>query len=326
MADEQKLRNQVISHRMLNYLNGAFQGQFAFYNILAQLKSTHFSLTTISTIKEKITRTNELIDKLWDGEVLFLEERGRDQSKETEEVRDMLKELVTETLNLAYTTQQILQNREYYKDPEQVKILAAAYGRSCYSKDNYIRGFIKFAQIFSDRDMEEAWQNDLKQAQADVKYANEFIMALKKDEEKDISFFMHLHYTARLLPGVYSAQVHDIYQLLCAGFGDFSYEAAKIEPNEARLWERIDVPAIEAGYWRAYGFSPDNSVVWKKEGFLNPLHACEWATIGVDPKTSSDWLKCRFSPLEALNWIAANYSPEEALESIKKGVLSPIEK
>lgn len=47
---EHKLRNQIISHRILNYLNAGYQGKFTALNILSRLEVpglgeyTHFNL------------------------------------------------------------------------------------------------------------------------------------------------------------------------------------------------------------------------------------------------------------------------------------------
>lgn len=325
MADEKLLNNQIISHKILNYLNSAFQGIFTFQNILKQLNSQNFSEETLNRTKEKLAKIKQWNISLLSGKTFFDTSLGKQQSPDVLNARALLKELIPTLLQTSQVIIRILSDREYFKNEEAVFYLIAVNGQACYAKDNYLRGIIEFSQAFNLLDVVKSTEAELSQFQEEFKSVNTKISIVKNSAELTPPVYTDIYYLSRILPGNFRAQVHDIYQLLNLGLNDFTYEAAKIDANSARIWERLEISPIEAGYWNAYGFTTDTAPLWRNEGFFDPVVACSWSTLGFDAKTAMDWLAAAIPPLLAISWRNAGYEPEEAAEAIQSGTTFPQE-
>lgn len=322
---DQKLRSQIVSHRVLNYLNAAYQGRFAFYNILSQLKHPRFSLDEIKGTKASIGRINAWLDTLWEGGLLFDEAKITRQTPDALAALETLEGLLPELSDLAHEIKRIFGQESFAENVEDVAFIVAAYGRNAYARDNYVRGFLEFGRIFNDPDLVSSWKQQLDFVTAEVKQANEFMLMLKENRVESPRIYEHLKFLARTLPGIFRAHTHDIRQLLCTYRWDFNFDKAAIEKHEARLWERAEIGAVEAGYWRAHGFNPDETAEWKKYEIIDPLVASEWLTTGFTPPLAEKWIRQQFSPLLALQWQLEDYHPEQAAELVRKGYLTPLD-
>ena len=62
-----------------------------------------------------------------------------------------------------------------------------------------------------------------------------------------------------------------------------------------------------------------------KVGFIDPLLAAEWASIGLDAKAAKEWAIRQFPPILALQWFSEKYTPDEALNFVNEGYQVPFE-
>ena len=323
---DQKLIDQITTHRILNYLNSTAQARFAFFNILGQLQSQTFKIELLENAKQNIAQVSKWLDGLWDGETLFEQAKGAHQSEEAEKARNLAASFIPELNNISSVVHSILMDRNYAANNDAVAILLAAYGRSCYGRDNYIRGFIEFGRIFNDHDLVRQWEQYIERSEADIKDVNQCVLIIKEKNLADKpNFFDHLRFTCRTLPGIFQAQIHDLNQVICTYYKEFNFDAAKIEKSDARIWDRLEFSALEAGYWRAHGFSPELAAEWVKVGFIDPLLAAEWASIGLDAKAAKEWAIRQFPPILALQWFSEKYTPDEALNFVNEGYQVPFE-
>ena len=320
---DQKLRSQIVSHRVLNYLNAAFQGRFAFFNILSQLKHPFFSIEEIKVTKAVIEQIDRWLGGLWDGKLLFDETRIGKPTQETTRALTLLEQLIPELQDLAAGLRHLFAREGFGSEPQDVAFVVAAFGRNAYARDNYVRGFMEFGRVFNDSNMTSEWRRQLDLVTAEIKHANEFMLLVKENRVDNPKVYDQLRFMSRTLPGIFSAHTHDIRQLLCTHRCEFTFDKAAFEKHEARVWDRAEIGPIEAGYWRAHGFTPEEAQEWKKYEITDPLIASEWLTTGFAPALAAKWLQHQFAPLLALQWQLQNYLPEEAAERVRCGCLTP---
>lgn len=325
LMPNQKLRSQIVSHRVLNYLNAAYQGRFAYLNVLSQLEHPLFNLEEVESTKQSLKTINDWLDELWGGEILFDESRAEHQSKEAAGSLDLLRSIKKELLELASELKLIIGQHEYFSDRNNVSLLVAAYGRKAYATDNYVRGFIEFGKVFRDSELVDIWEPQLQVVSDDIRNANELLLAVKSNQELEDQYYEHIKFVCRTLPGIFRANSHDISQLLITYHGDFTYDKAGFTKPEANVWEKHEIEPIEAGYWQAHDFGVTEALEWKEQEILDPLVAAEWKTAGVPAVHAAAWLAMAFSPLMAIQWNHAGYRPDQAAVLVGKGFASPLD-
>jgi len=323
MVDERKYEDQVLSHKMVNYANAALQGIYAYNNVLMQLQSENYNEENVKDVKSALAKVKEFINKIWDGQVIFEESKGREQGEEAEEIRSLLKLLIPNFQNVIALAVNILRDKNYYNEKEKVYFLLSLSARECYAKDAYINGMIDFARIFNKNKTLDVWHALLEDLKETKDVLAGYVKIFQQEMPKEPNVYSLLAFNNRMLPNIFASQLHDLYQLLSFGFGEFNFAAAKFDANEARLWERENITAQEAGYWRAYGIAPNAVEECKKNGFTDPVAACSWLSAGFNIQEARDWVNVGLDPLTAFPWFVAKYTPEEAVKFINDGQLVP---
>jgi hypothetical protein len=129
-----KLRDQITSHRILNYLNASYQGRFAGLNVLLQLKHPALDPKQLENTKEVLQKCATWLDRLFSGDTLFQHERATRQMPEAQSAMTALAALQPELAALASEAKTAQQTPDLEKDPRQVGLLISAYGRSIYGQ------------------------------------------------------------------------------------------------------------------------------------------------------------------------------------------------
>ena len=325
MVDEKKYENQVISHRMVNYIHASLEGLKFYHTTLQELGSSSYSDEKQQRLNELTQKSEEWLNDIMGGEVIFDLSLGREQSEKAQEVRTMLKQIKDDVLYFSEVIINIIQNVKFYEEKENIFFLIAANGRRLFCEESYAKGFLEFARVFNDQIIKEAWEPVLAESTPAINDFKTFVKSIKDNYPTENSIFFRIHFESLILPGIFRAYAHDIYQFLNMGIGEFNYTAAKIDNNNARIWERLDFSAFDAGYWNAYGFTPEQAQEWRKIGFNDPYIAGQWRVAGYEPNQALQWTSTNLSPLLATIWKNNHYSPEEAVQRIQNGELVPRE-
>lgn len=322
-AEATKRQDIEFTHALLNYAHAAFQGRYTFYNILDQLNFKDLPLEEIERSRKVIDRLARWISQLWKGEIVFYSNWTKAESFEAENVVELLENLRPELERLANATLTAISSKETPNQPEQVKLLIAAYGRNAYSKENYIRGLLEFGSILQISDLVAQSTELLNLAKPEIERTNFFLSSYKNPQTLDANFFGNLSYSCMLLPAVLRSHIHDISQLISQFKGGFSFSAAGIPDAEVSSWEAAQFSPGAAGYWRAYGMGPQEALAWINGGFNTPTMAAEWKFVGIPPNIAPLWATKGFNPATALPWIQAGIDPDQALNFIKDGITDP---
>jgi hypothetical protein len=85
------------------------------------------------------------------------------------------------------------------------------------------------------------------------------------------------------------AYAHDARVLLNIYSKEFSYELAEIPAHMAKPWLDMMVPAVAAGYWHAYNFTPQDYARWASVGIRGAPLAAYWRRARFDPEDAVQW-------------------------------------
>lgn len=318
-------KDEITNHRILNYLCASLQGRFAYYNILSQLEHPSFSLEELETTKGNIRSATEWLKGVYTGTLLFSGLSSGPKGAEGKEAFEILNKLKGELSELAIETKRLVATPDYYSDRANAGLLIAAFGRSGYARDNYVRGYVDYGTKTNDKELVTMYKQHFPEVRESVNLANNFLAAFRDTEGIELGFYEHLRFFCRTLAGTFRSHVHDVNQLLNAYQESFSYEMAEFFKPEAKAWHEAGLTAVEAGYWRAHEMSIQDAYEWTAYAFVDPLLVAEWKTAGFSPDYSALWRSVRFTPLLAIQWHNAGFQPAEAAFLLAEGHENPDE-
>lgn len=317
------VQDRAMTHSVVNYLNAAYQGKFAFQNVMLRLKHPEASEEELSKVKEGLNTIHNWMEALWRSECLF---RSTWESPSTPEAQlsfDMLHALKPEISDLSVRLQKLL-NQPYLADSiDDVKFVIACFARFAYAHENYIKGFIEFGTTFMDKQMLEAYTPQKEEAETAVKLLHEFIKYFTSNNPPSREFIAELQMQSLIIPGTFRCQIHDINIIVSGYQGEFSYELAKFLHAEAKSWASEGFSPQIAGYWRAFKFTPGEASQWMSAGITEVITAAYWKNAGFDPLSGISWMNAGFSPFDAKAWLDEGFTFDVAQEFIQKGITSP---
>jgi hypothetical protein len=315
-------RDQVYTHRTLNHVNACFQGRFAELNVLAQLQHPSFNPEQIKETKSVILTIKNWLNNMYQG-AFILSEQAPERSSEGQQVLEVVEQLKVELDKEASRVKALIVSEEMSTLHEDAILLVGSLARCSYSRDNYLRGHIKFNQWCNNAELVERYSTALETIKNELKLVTEFVTAAQELERLDRAFGQHIKFFARTLPGVFRAQAHDMRQILSGSLREFSFEAAEFLKPEIDSWKNQKFEPVEAGYWRAHEISPEEANLWIALEVGDPLVAAEWNSAGFEPEVASLWLDVQFSPFLAIQWHNAGFCPDVALQLVQQGYQHP---
>ncbi len=315
----------IYSHRTLNYYSALFQGIFAQQNIFSQLQDSNFNEERIKNVKIALQNIRKHTEDLYKGKLLF----SSDESAEKiEQQKTLLSDLAAEKEKLkdqANKIKAIILNENYYQEKENVIFLISSFGQCAYSKDNYVRGILKFNNFFKINTLDNISEYIDENLKQNLELTSEFIKLFKDKDKINPNFYDHLRFSCRTLPGILRTQAHDILQITGKVKEDISFEEADFHSLEAKAWEEAGYNATQAGYWRAFELGVKEASLWKTFNVEDPLIVSEWHSAGFHPEDAKPWMDVLFSPLLAIQWQHAGFTPRDSSLLLRMGYSLPSE-
>lgn len=319
-----ELADLQLTHSITNYLLACYQGKFAWLNILSRLQFKKLPPEEVGKTEKLFETLNKWINSLWDGTPLFSAAWSEPDSFEADRALSLLMDLVPELSKLAQMIKTILSNTEVDLSArqEEVKILIAAFGRYAYSQDNYVKGFVKFGEIFNQPDIANQYRAYIPTLEEKVKLTHTFLKIFQ-NEKPQADFYQSLRAVTTSLPGKFRMYCHDISQLAAVYKGEYTFEMGGIDTAEGQRWMNAGLGPQLAGYWRAYDITPEQSVAWRQIGINTSESAFAWSSLGFTPESCLRWASRNFPPSVAKQWQDAGYDPTSALVLIQQGFELP---
>jgi len=253
---------------------------------------------TYLNIKTQLTPTEDMVElmlfrRLWQGECLDM------TNEENGYVRFLL-HLKNSALHRyehapAHILKLITRKQGDY-DYADVVELAGFYAGHAYSRDNYIRGLIKYGEVYNIPEVADRWRQQLRSTSQDIQVAKQFFATLQQQVEPLEQIMTALQQDSILLPGIFGCKSVDIQHIEGMRSGHFDFDSLGIEADDKGQWLQHGFDPLNAGYWSAYGFDAESAIDWIRGGLPYPgwaagfffrgidcMEACEWNDLGVAP-------------------------------------------
>lgn len=315
-----------LSHNILSFLFGGYQGSYAAMNILGKLGHKKFNQDLLLQYDKTLTKIYKLTEDLYAGNILVSTQW---QDLETFEATSSFDDIEKLRKELTITAGEIVATHNSVKakngsvNQEDVKILLASYARFLYSRDYYLKSQLQYAQVIQSQElmdntivMASTSQNELEAfdpliEQAQNGLPSKHIQTLLKATDE--------------LPVTFSIQIHECYMYLGIFKNPFTYKDAGFEQKEAEMWEKSKIIPQEAGFWRSHLFDPVSSKLWIDAGVENPAMAFAWDKNGFDYKNFIDWINIGLPPEYAADWRKNGFTAKEAQSFIENNITDPKE-
>jgi hypothetical protein len=234
-------------------------------------------------------------------------------------MRDLRKDFVfvVPHIETALSTENLSQDRD------AVKLLVAALVRSAATRNAYVETLATTYSVLKAPALAQQVGAEIEQSREYLRVTRIIQDTFASTAAYDDRLCEQLRIEALLTPGDFRALAHDANVMLNCLKNDFTYDLVEFNPGESDEWRSSKIPAVAAGYWRAYGFAPQDFLDWKAQGITGAPLAANWTRAGFPPAEAVEWMKQGLPPVLALPWRAAGFTPERASALISRGIIDP---
>lgn len=313
----------VLSHSIINYLQSSYQGVAAALNVQNQLNWSNFNPEQLTTIKERVVKIRSWWDDLWQGNALVSATWERPQTFDANKAFEWLAELRPNLEWFATNVHSAINRRPFGAEQNEIKFLVAAFARYAYARDNYVRGLIELGNRVGNTGIAEEYTGILDEAREELSVIHSLLSTFKEGQQSE-AFLESLINECIKLPGVFLTHVHDLNQLLTVlNPKSLTFESLGYSPEQVKLWKKLKMTPVAAGYWVAHGIAPQEIPGWHQLGMSSAADASAWAARGFNPRTALPWLQAGFTAHLALLWAQGGASPEQAQKLASEGSPPP---
>ncbi len=209
------------------------------------------------------------------------------------------------------------------EDRESTRILAAGVTRSAATRLSYIETLTDAFLKLKAPDRVQQFAAELPEAKSFLQTATTIVDIFANDAPYSPELCERLRVEASLVPSSMRAYAHDARVLLNIYSKEFTYELAEIPPHEAQPWLDMSVPAVAAGYWFAYRFTPQDYVRWASIGIRGAPLAAYWRRARFDPEEAAQWIQQGIPPMIAIEWARAGFDAGRTVAMLQRGITDP---
>ena len=310
---------------VLNYLLSGYQGRFVFFKVLVDLGVPGVDATELQKSEDSLKKINQWFGDLLQGMPMFAAHWTTPGTFEAKKALDLLESLKPELRWLSDVSSKAVEVGDFASQPrDELRVLAACLARIKVVNHFYCLGNMKFGEVMKLEDFSAYYRGLEPRLLAEVEAAYAITLALTSpDTTLGSAFVAGFSSECALLSPVALTQVHDINILTARFRGGLSFLTVDIIEQEGAKWTNSGFNPIDAGYWRAYKFEPNEATVWKRIGLELPATAVVWRSLGFSATDAANWLRLGLDAGEAAVWSAKGFSPQEARSFKDRGISDP---
>jgi hypothetical protein len=234
-----------------------------------------------------------------------------------------MKELKRDLLWFAQIVEEALRLPDLVDNREAVKLLAACVHSSATTRLAYLEALNATFLKLKAPDRAQQSAAELPEAKGFLQTANAIVDVFSNENQYTVELCERLRIEASLVPADMRAHAHDARILLHVYSNQFDYELAEIPAAEAKAWFDLKIPAVAAGYWCAYRFTPEDYLRWASVGIRGAPLAAYWRRAGFDPEESVSWIQHSIPPMIAKEWARAGFDAMQAIAMLQRGIADP---
>ena len=312
-----------LSAEFVTLLRAGFYSQILFSEALARLESTllpdnyldiaHKAFDKIDVWLKDISNNLPIFSTSWSSPETF------DAISAVSYLRDLKRDLEW----LIPYVEDALRIPNLPQEREAVKLLAATCLRSAATRNAYVETLSAVFSQLKALDLAEQVRLELPAAGEYFDVAHIIVDTFSTKGAYSDDLCEKLRTEALLSPGDFRSNIHDANILLNVYSKEFTYEMAEIPADEAAPWIDNRIPAVAAGYWRAYEFTPEDFLEWRGLGISGAPIAANWRRAQFEPREAIEWIKQGLAPGISTIWRNAGFTPERALAMLDRGITDP---
>jgi hypothetical protein len=312
-----------ITAEILSLLRAGFYAQILFEGALVKLNSSMLP-------EGYVTIAHKAFDKLdiWQKDLeqnipIFSATWTQAETFDAISAMNFLRDVKRDLLWLVPKIEGALAENDLWCARDSVKLLAAGILRSAATRNSYVESMSRIYLHFNSPDYANPLLMQMDGTRQYLNVAQYIVQTFSTDAVYDPELCEKLRYEAALVPSDLLACIHDINIMLHVFAKEFTFEMAEISKQDAAPWEKAKIPPVAAGYWRAYGFSPQDFKVWADLGVPGAPLAANWRRVGFTPEDAIIWIREGIVPALAKEWRAAGFDAQRTAAMLRRGIADP---
>lgn len=312
-----------LSAEFVTFLRSGFYGQILFESALSRLE---YSLLPDGYL-DIAHRAFDRID-VWSKDIatelpIFATGWTSPETFDAISAMSFMKDLKKDLQWLIPQVEAALRAPNLWQNRDAVKLLVASLVRSAAARSSYVETLYATFVELKAHDLAERVSYEIEGAKEYLRVTNIILDTFADSGVYDQNLCDKLRREASLTPSDFRSHIHDASILLNVYAKEFSFDLADIPRDEAKDWMAKQIPAVAAGHWRAYNFSPEEFLEWRSVGVLGAPLAANWRRANFSPREAIVWITEGLSPLVAIEWNRAGFEPPRAAALIRRGITDP---
>ena len=297
-----------LTHAVLNTAYAGYQGKFTALNMLSQLGFGGVDQENLVGARRTLELVGGWLNRLWQGEAFLTTVDRKPISRDAGKIWKLFFELKKELKALAEELKVFRRVPDAAQNHDAGRYLLACLGRFAYGREHYIKGLLKYGEVFGPPEEAERWRQGLSSCCGELQRLHHLFDRLRACKGDDSQLFEQLRQCTLKLPGAFLAQKHDMNVVVGIARGGLTYDLAEISAEDATVFETFGVDPQAAGYWVAHDIGPEDTRQWISLGFSEPGAAATWWIHDFPPEAAAEWRSLDFDPRTAARWVEQGFT------------------
>ena len=307
----------------ITLLRSGFYGQILFDGALDTLQSPLLPKNYLETAHKAFDKIDVWMKDLASELPIFALSWSSPETFDAISAMSFIRDLKRDIEWLIPQVQAALHSPDLTKDQDSVKLLVAALIRSAATRSSYVETLTAVLNQLNAPELARQSAIEIDSAKEYVRITQIILDTFNTRSAYDKALCEQLRAEASLTPCDLRALAHDATILMHVYVKEFTYDLAGFSSDEAQDWIDQKIPAVAAGYWQAYDFSPSEFIEWYNLGISGAPLAANWRRAKFPPSEAVEWIKEGVGPAVAIQWRAAGFDPVRTAALLRRGITDP---
>ena len=312
-----------LTAEFLAFMRGGFYSQVMLESAASRLNAAFLQEDYVEGAHKAFDKIDAWLTELEEGMPILSTSWATPDTFDAINAMGLMRDLKRDLMWFAELVDTALTAPDLAADRESSKILAAGIIRSASARLSYIETLNDVFLKLKAPDRAQQFAAELPEARGFLQTANTIVDIFSQDTPYSSELCERLRVEASLVPSSMRAYAHDARVLLNVYSREFTYDLAEIPPHAAKPWLDMNVPAVAAGYWYAYNFTPQDYARWASVGIRGAPLAAYWRRARFDPENAVEWIQQGIPPMIAIEWARAGFDAGRTVAMLRRGITDP---
>lgn len=312
-----------LSAEFVTMLRAGFFSQILFEGALAKLECSLLPETYLDTAHKAFDKIDVWIKDIASNLPIFSTSWTSPETFDAISAMNFMREIKRDLLWLIPQVEEALRLPNLAQERDAVKLLAAACLRSAATRNSYVETLSAIFTKLQAKDLAAQVALELESSRDYFQVSQVIVDTFASKAAYADDLCEKLRSEASLTPSDFRAHIHDANILLHVYAKEFTFDLAEVPRDEAQTWIDKRIPAVAAGYWRAYEFSPEDFLEWTNLGVSGAPLAANWRRAQFGPQEAVEWIKEGLTPAIARTWQDSGLDPARVVSMLQRGITDP---